>query len=105
MEKGIIWVGSSLEDIRDFPKDAAKEMGYNLNLVQNGETPDDWKTMRTIGTGVKELRVHLKSEYRTIYVANRKNAIYVLHCFVKKTKRTANKELQLARMRLKEIPK
>ncbi len=45
MEKGIIWVGSSLEDIKNFPKDAAKEIGYNLNLVQNGETPDDWKAM------------------------------------------------------------
>jgi phage-related protein len=105
MEKGIVWVGSSLEDIRGFPKDAAKEIGYNLNLIQSGETPDDWKTMRTIGTGVKELRVHLESEYRTIYVANRKDAIYVLHCFVKKTKRTANKDIQLARFRLKEIPK
>jgi phage-related protein len=105
MEKGIVWVGSSLEDIRNFPKDAAKEIGYNLNLVQNGETPDDWKAMRTIGTGVKELRVHLESEYRTIYVASRKDTIYVLHCFVKKTKRTANKDIRLARTRLKEIPK
>ena len=75
MEQGIVWVGSSLEDIRDFPKDAAKEIGYNLNLVQNGETPDDQKTMRTIGVGVKELRVHLESEYRTIYVANRKDEV------------------------------
>ena len=41
MIKGIVWIGSSLEDIRDFPKDAAKEIGYNLNLIQYGETQDD----------------------------------------------------------------
>ncbi|MCH8262798.1 MAG: type II toxin-antitoxin system RelE/ParE family toxin [Proteobacteria bacterium] len=81
-EKDIIWVGSSLEDLKQFPKLASQAMGYNLNLVQNGQTPDDWKPMTIIGRGVRELRVHLQSEYRTIYVATRKDAVYVLHCFV-----------------------
>ena len=103
--KTIVWIGSSLEDTKDFPEAAKKDVGYNLHLVELGLDPADWKAMPSIGNGVREIRVHLNNEYRTIYVVNRAEAIYVLHSFVKKTQKTSRKDIDLAKNRLKEIPK
>lgn len=101
--KEIKWMGSSYKDIKNFPKEARQELGYNLDRLQRGLEPSDYKPMHVIGLGVKELRVHLENEYRAIYVVKYAKAIYVLHVFVKKTQKTSKKDIELARGRFRKI--
>ena len=102
--KPIIWLGSSYNDLLDFPKEARQSAGYNLDKIQRGQDPADWKPMTSIGQGVKEIRIHCDNEYRVIYLAQKEEGIYVLHSFVKKTQKTSNKDLELAKKRFKQIP-
>lgn len=53
--KPIEFRGSSLDDLRAFPLSAKREAGHQLDQVQNGQEPDDWKPMSTVGRGVKEI--------------------------------------------------
>jgi phage-related protein len=102
--KRLIWMGSSREDLRAFPRDARREMGYQLEHVQEGVDPDDWKPMSTVGSGVREIRIRESSgAFRCIYLATRAEGIYVLHCFQKRTRRTTRQDLDLAERRFKAI--
>lgn len=74
-----------------------------LRAVQRGEMPGDFKPMTSVGAGVYELRVHTGREFRVLYVAKFKEAIYVLHAFEKRTRRTLNVDLDLARRRMSEL--
>lgn len=102
--KSIIWLGSSYNDLLDFPKEARQSAGYSLDKIQRGQEPIDWKPMTSIGQGVKEIRIHCDNEYRVIYLAQKEEGIYVLHSFVKKTQKTNSKDLALAKKRFKQIP-
>jgi phage-related protein len=78
--------------------------GYQIFRVQCGLDPMDWKSMPTIGVGVKEIRIReATGAFRVIYLATRPEAVYVLHCFQKKTQKTSPQDLQLARDRLKSV--
>ncbi len=101
--KEIAWVGSSLKDIRAFPDSAKMEAGYQLYKLQVRRQPDDWKPMKGIGPGVEEIRIHSGGEYRIIYVARLKGAVYVLHCFQKKTGKTAQRDIDIARERYRGL--
>ena len=101
--KPIEFVGSSQDDIRNFPAEARRAAGFELNFVQMGLTPSDWKPMKTIGPGVMEIRIHKEGEWRVIYVAKFEKAIYVLHAFEKKTQKTRRADIELAQQRYKEI--
>jgi phage-related protein len=104
--KPLHFVGSSLGDLKAFPDEARRDAGFNLDAVQRGLEPEDWKTMRTVGAGVKEIRVRDASgAYRVIYLASRPEAVYVLHCFQKKTEKTNQRDIDLARQRFKAIAK
>lgn len=94
--KPVVWLGDSLDEVRRFPVDARRAAGYQLDRVQHGLEPTDGKPMASIGTGVREIRIHIGSEYRVIYVAKYADAVYVLHAFVKKSQRTAKRDLDLA---------
>ena len=102
------FLGDSLKCIRDFPNDARNDVGYQLDKVQRGDQPDDFKPMPGVGKGVEEIRVSEPSgAYRVVYVAKRAEAVYVLHAFQKKTRATSKKDLEVARKRfgmLKGIP-
>lgn len=98
--------GSALNDLRAFPTSARREAGYQLDKVQNELAPNDWKAMPTIGSGVQEIRVRDDSgAFRVIYVAKFADAIYVLHCFQKKTQKTSRSDLDLAAKRYGELTK
>ena len=101
--KELKFVGSSLDDLRNFPEEARRIAGFELRAVQNGLEPQDWKPMRSIGSGVKEMRIHVLGEWRIVYVAKLADAIYVLHAFQKKSQKTNKNDIELARKRLKEI--
>ena len=79
-------------------------MGYQLEHVQEGLDPDDWKPISSVGSGVREIRVRESSgAYRCMYLATRPEGIYVLHCFQKKTRKTSQHDLDLAEKRFKAI--
>lgn len=102
--KQISWRGSSYEDLRAFPTDARRDAGYQLDKVQRGLEPNDWKPMATIGPGVREIRIReANGAFRVIYVANIGDSIYVLHAFPKKAQKTSAKDLNLAKARFKAI--
>lgn len=104
MTKQIEFRGRALDDLRDFPASARREAGYQLDQVQQGGEPDDWKPMPTVGQGVQEIRIRDEAgAFRIIYVAKFAEAVYVLHCFQKKTQKTSKPDLDLAVKRYREL--
>jgi phage-related protein len=101
--KTLKFIGSSQDDLRDFPLEARREAGFQLHSVQNGLDPKDWKQLDTVGSGAKEIRIHIQGEWRIVYVAKFYDAIYVLHAFRKKSRKTSRKDIELARKRYKQI--
>ena len=70
MIKPVEFLGDSIEALRDFPISARQEAGFQVDKVQRGEEPDDWKPMPTIGQGVKEIRIRDEAgAFRVIYLA------------------------------------
>ena len=102
--KQIAFQGTSLDDLRAFPETARREAGHQLDQVQRGLEPDDWKPMPSVGPGVREVRVRDEAgAFRVVYTATRPEAMHVLHAFQKKTQATAKRDLDLARARLREL--
>jgi phage-related protein len=102
--KPVSFLGDSLGAIRSFPDGARRETGFQIERVQRGLDPDDWKPMKTIGTGVREIRVHdATGAFRVIYVAMHADAIYVLHAFQKKSRATSKRDLDLAAARFNDL--
>jgi len=104
--KRVIWIGSAKKDLQQqFSKMARKEAGYQIYRLQEGFDPKDWKPLHGMGPGVREIRIHAENEYRIIYVAQLEEALYILHSFVKKTQKTPQRDLELARERLNLVLK
>ena len=96
-------MGSAKEDLSAFPKPARIRAGHELFMVQVGRDPDDWKPMSTVGPGVCEIRVRDQAgAFRVIYVARFEHAVYVLHAFQKKSRKTSRADMELARQRYRE---
>jgi phage-related protein len=95
--KPIAWLGDSLARLRAAPSDIRSDAGYQLDLVQRGETPADFRPMPDVGAGVMEIRLHGDNEFRVFYVARFEEAVYVLHAFVKKTQATRKADIDLVR--------
>ena len=102
--KPVRFLGSSLDDLRSFPEDARREAGYQIHRIQHGREPSDWKPMPAIGPGLREIRIgNVFGAFRVVYVAKFVQAVYVLHCFQKKTQRTSRTDLELAQKRYREL--
>src|SRR5580658_1044192 len=103
-EKQIRWVGSAYDDLLAFPRDARKEAGFQLGKVQAGLEPADWKPFDDVGAGAREIRIRDASGiYRVIYVAKFEEAIYVLHCFQKKTQLASQRDKAIAATRYRAV--
>lgn len=103
-EKEIRWVGSSYQDMLKFPVEPRKEAGFQLGKVQAGLEPDDWKPFNDVGVGTKEIRIRdATGIYRVMYVAKFEQAIYVLHCFQKKTEATTKQDKAIAETRYRAV--
>ena len=103
-EKPIYWVGSSLKDLLVLPDEVRKEAGYQLHRVQIGLNPENWKPFQEVGSGTKEIRIYDKNgAFRIMYVAKFSERIYVLHTFQKKTQKTNQSDIIIARTRYKAI--
>ncbi len=101
--KKLRFIGSSLDDLKDFPAEARRDAGFELDAVQRGLMPSDFKPMLNIGPGAYEIRIHILGEWRVIYVARFEGAVYVLHAFQKKTQRTRKEDIELAARRYQQI--
>lgn len=101
--KALKFIGSSLDDLRNFPDEARRAAGFELYAVQSGLEPGDWKPMQAIGPGAKEIRIHVLGEWRVMYVAKFSDAVYVLHAFKKKSQKTSRQDIELARQRYNRI--
>ena len=102
--KPICFLGDSLECLREFPEEARQDAGYQLDIVQRGGQPDDFKPMRSVGKGVEEIRVWDDTgTWRVIYTARLADAVYVLHAFQKKTQSTSRRDIDIARERHSQL--
>ena len=102
--KPLEFLGSSRDDLAAMPAGVRHDIGVELMPVQFGGDPRDFKPMRSVGTGVYEIRVRDASgAYRAMYVAKFEAAVYVLHAFRKKTQRTAKTDIELGKARYRMI--
>jgi len=103
-EKPIYWVGTSLNDLLELPDEVKRAAGYQLHRVQQGLEPENWKPFQAIGSGVKEIRIYDQNgAFRVMYVAKFSDKIYVLHSFQKKTQKTSQSDINIAKARYKAI--
>lgn len=104
--KPVQFLGNSLKCLRDFPVNARHDAGYQLDKVQRGLQPDNFKPMPAVGRGVEEIRIQDDSGiYRVIYTARLADAVVVLHAFQKKTQRTSKMDIEIAKTRFSELMK
>ena len=101
--KPLEFLGSSQDDLKNFPAEARRAAGFEIFAVQQGLMPADWKPMPEVGSGAMEIRIHVLGEWRVIYVAKFADFIYILHAFQKKTKKTRQEDIELARKRYRAI--
>ena len=100
-DKPLIWLGDARDTVRAFPDGVREIAGFQLWRVQRGLEPNDWKPMPSVGLGVQEIRIHTGEEHRVLYIAKFAEAVYILHAFEKRTRRTVKDDLDLARQRLR----
>ncbi len=101
--KPLAFVGNAREELRAFPVDARRRVGFELDQVQRGLLPTDWRPMTSIGSGVLEIRIHTGVDHRVFYVAKFQEAVYVLHAFEKKRRKTSKQDIELGRARLSQL--
>jgi len=104
--KDVEFRGTSRDDLMSFPPDVRQDIGYQIHLVQQGHMPSDWKAMNIVGAGVCEIRVRSKdSIYRSIYLSKKGSRVYILHCFQKKSQKTAKADIAIACQRMGQLEK
>lgn len=102
--KPIVFLGDSIEQLRAFPDAARRDSGFQLDRLQRGLDPDDWKPMKSIGSGVREIRIRdANGTFRVVFLATLPDAVYVLHAFQKKTSKTSTRDIAVAQFRYREL--
>jgi phage-related protein len=102
-DKPIYWIGRAKDELLEFSEDARRRAGFELWTLQQGEVPSDFKSMRSVGSGVEEIRIRIDGVHRIFYVAKFSEAIYVLHAFQKTSQKTAQANIQLGQQRYKQM--
>jgi phage-related protein len=102
--KPLKFIDSSYEDLREMPVNARHALGVELMTVQYGGEPSDFKPMPNVGAGAYEIRYRdANGAFRVIYVAKLAEAVYVLHAFQKKTRKTPKPDIDLAANRYRKL--
>jgi len=99
--KPIEFCGRSLETIRNFPAPVKRDAGHQLDRVQRGLNPLDWKPVPTIGKGVREIRLRDNGQYRIVYLATLEAKVYVLHAFRKKSQKIRKQDIYITQLALR----
>ncbi len=104
--KAIVWIGSSKKDLQHvFSESALKEAGYQIDRIQMGVDPKNWKPMLSVVPEVRERWIHAESDYRVRYIAGFGEALFILHSLAKKTQKTPERDLDLVRERFELVVK
>src|SRR3989338_2657567 len=103
MLKDVKWLGKSRKAVKGFIKTVRAQIGYQLYRVQQGLMPTDYKPMASAGKGALEIRLHRPHEHRVIYIAKLKDRVYVLHAFEKKTQKTPQRDIEMAKKNYQEL--
>lgn len=99
----ILFLGDSRQRLQDFPDEARQRPGHQLFEVQAGAELADWKPMKSVGPGVREIRVRVSAgAFRVLYMLVVGERVLVLHAFEKKTQATPQRDIDLAAKRLRE---
>jgi phage-related protein len=105
-QRPLLWISSSRRDYADFPPKVQEAFGFELFLAQTGQHPPLAKPLKGIGNGVVELVEDFDGDtYRAVYTARFETAVYVLHCFKKKSKRgmkTPQSDIDLIKRRYRD---
>jgi phage-related protein len=102
--KPVRFIGDALKCLREFPDNARQDAGRQIDRVQRGMQPFDFKPMPSIGKGVEEIRVWDDAgTFRVIYTARLADAVYVLHVFQKKTQETSKRDIEIAKVRFNQL--
>ena len=101
--KAVVYMGSSEKDLDAFPDKAYDMAQDELIRLRQGANPTHYRPMPEVAPGVCEIKINIGTAWRVMYVANRREAVYVLHCFQKKTPQTSKKDKDLAKRRYKAI--
>ena len=106
IEKPLFWIRNTRKDLLTFPEEVIDTIGYALGLSQNGEKFHAAKPLKGLGSGVFEIiENHNTDTYRAVYTVQFEKAVYVLHCFQKKSKSgiaTPQQDIKLIQRRLKD---
>ncbi len=106
MSKECRWIRSSYDDLMEFPKRVREIVGYALYAAQCGEKSPNAKPLKGIGSGVLEVVADYDGDtYRAVYTVRLPSAVFVLHCFQKKSKhgiKTPQQDIELIKRRLAE---
>ncbi len=89
--------------MRGWSNDTKKRAGAELFRLQLGNDPVHWRAMKSIGQGVREIKITEDGQFRILYLTQQMEKIVVLHAFEKKTRRTAKSDIDLAKQRLKSL--
>jgi phage-related protein len=104
LEKEVRWVGSSYGDLLSFPDEPRRRADFQLAKVQAGLDPDNWKPFDIVGAGTREIRIsEQEGVFRVMYVTKFVEAVYVLHCFQKKTQATSRHDREMAEARYRAV--
>ncbi|HMD30294.1 MAG TPA: type II toxin-antitoxin system RelE/ParE family toxin [Candidatus Acidoferrales bacterium] len=102
--KQVVWMGDSLDRLRQFPREVQHEIGHAVYLAQIGEKHFRAKPLKGLGPGVLEVLSDFSGNtYRAVYTVRLATRIFVLHVFQKKSKKgisTPRQEIELVRQRL-----
>jgi len=102
--KEIRWIGSSYDDLVEFPDEPRRDAGFQLSKIQAGLEPDDWKSFDEVGVGTREIRIrNANNTFRVLYIAKFEEAVYVLHCFQKKAQSTSKRDKEIATARYRAV--
>lgn len=104
MDKEIRWVGTAYDDLLAFPAEIRRQAGFQLSMIQAGLNPKDWKPFDEVGAGTREIRLRdANGSFRVMYVTKFEEAVYVLHCFQKKTPATSMRDKQITKTRYRAV--
>lgn len=107
-ERPLKWVGSSYKDLLALPPEVRKTFGFALSLAQSGDRYESVKVLRGFGdAGVLEvIENNIAGTYRAVYTVQFTEAVFVLHCFQKKSKKgisTPKEDMDIVNTRLKIV--
>lgn len=104
MDKPLTFIGASREELCGFPEGVRITAGKELRSIQKGEDPRHWKPFNEVGAGTREITIDMGGGwFRVMYVAKFEEAVYVLHCFQKKTNETSKQDKQITKNRYQEM--